>query len=150
MRLTRSIRTSLIFLILLIPSAQFVWKNRQMPQFAYLHDDGVLFVSAKSMAANGYRISSLPENPLQTKFPPLYPFFLSAVWRINPHFPDNLQLATLSSWLLLAIYLALAWACYRRTGVSERRTALLVGALRLNPSIVLLAILPVSALFILC
>jgi hypothetical protein len=70
---TRPVRTILIFLLLLLPSAHFVWKNRQMPQFAYLHDDGVLFVSAKSVAADSYRIASLPEAPYQTKFPPLFP-----------------------------------------------------------------------------
>jgi hypothetical protein len=57
-----------------------------MPQFAYLHDDGVLFVSAKNLAAGQFHLPSLVENPSQTKFPILYPLYLSAIWRINPVF----------------------------------------------------------------
>jgi hypothetical protein len=85
----------LVFLVILIPSAQFAWRNRDMPQFGYLHDDSLLFVSAKSLASHGgYRIASLPENPYQIKYPPLFPLLLSLIWRLNPHYPDNLRLAT--------------------------------------------------------
>src|ERR1043166_9103598 len=116
-----------LFLILLIPSAQFAWRNRDMPQFAGLHDDGVLFVSAKSLASGeGYRILSLPEAPAQTKYPVLYPLFLSFVWKLNAKFPDNLQAGTLLSWLLLVVLLALAWRLYRddgRTNRSEEHTS---------------------------
>ena len=55
------LRTAVIFLAILVPSIHFAWTNRDMPQFAYLHDDGILFVSAKSLAHDGYRISSLPK-----------------------------------------------------------------------------------------
>ncbi len=144
------IRTILVFLILLVPSAQFAWRNRQMPQFGYLHDDGLLFVTAKSIAAGSYRIQSLPENLLQTKFPPLYPLYLSVVWRINPHFPDNLKVATLFSWLVLAIYLALAWAYYRRAGLTERRTWLLVALLGVNPYLTLFGSIMFSDVFFTC
>ncbi len=37
----------LFFLLLLIPSAFYAWKNADMPEFGKLHDDGILFVSAK-------------------------------------------------------------------------------------------------------
>src|SRR6266478_6637848 len=117
----RRVAALFVFLIVLIPSAQFVWKNRKMPQFAYLHDDGVLFVSAKSMAANGYRISSLPENPLQTKFPPLYPLYLSIIWRSNPHFPDNLVLATWLSWMVFVAFVGFVWRYTRREALGEIR-----------------------------
>ena len=150
MPVKRRLRALVIFLILLLPSAHFVWKNRHMPQFAYLHDDGILFVSAQSIAANSYRIASLPETPLQTKFPPLYPLYLSAIWRINPHFPSNLELATFSSWLLLAMYLALAWIWYRRSGISETRTWLLVALLGLNPYIIWFGSILFSDIFFSC
>jgi len=83
----RQLRRWLIMLALLIPSAQFAWRCRHMPEFGYLHDDGLFFVSAKSAAAGSYRIESLPEMPAQTKFPPLYPLYLSLIWHLNPHFP---------------------------------------------------------------
>jgi hypothetical protein len=121
-----------------------------MPQFAYLHDDGVLFVSAKSVAADNYRIASLPEAPYQTKFPPLFPVYLSAIWRLNPNFPDNLRLASLFAWIPLAFYLALAWAWYRKNGVQEARTWLLVALLGLNPYIVWFGSLLFSDIFFSC
>jgi hypothetical protein len=131
-------RTLLILLILLLPSAYNAWRDRTMPDLGYLHDDGVLFVSAKSIAtSNGYRIPSLPEQPAQTKFPPLYPLYLSLVWWVNPDFPENLRLATLLSWLALGGTLVLAWRLYRRTGFSEPRTWVLVGLLAVNPYMIL-------------
>ncbi|MSV35726.1 MAG: hypothetical protein EXQ47_09030 [Bryobacterales bacterium] len=133
--MNRRIRTVLIFAVILLPSLHFVWKNRDMPQFDYLHDDGVLFVSAKSLANNTYRIVSLPETPYQTQFPPLYPLYLSTVWRLNPDFPGNLRLASLFNWLALAVYLALAWAFYRQSGMKEGKTWLLVALLAVNPYI---------------
>ena len=101
-------RTLFVFLLLLIPSARYASKNRDMPEFSRLHDDGMLFVSAKSLGeGQGFRIASLPEQPAQTKYPALYPFYLSIVWRLNPHFPDNLNLAAWFCWPLLAVCLGL-------------------------------------------
>ena len=127
-----------VFIVLLIPSAQFAWRSRDMPEFAYLHDDGLLFISAKSLATgNGYRIPSLPENPYQTKFPPLYPWFLSWIWRLNPAFPANLALATLFCWATLAAFLALSWRLFQSDGYSQSRTWILTGLLGLSPYLIL-------------
>lgn len=55
------------------------------------HDDGLYVASARALAENGeYRLPSVPGSPLHTKFPPLYPLLLSAVWRVAPSFPDNI------------------------------------------------------------
>ncbi len=102
------VRAFVLFLFLLLPSAFYAWKNSDMPTFGKLHDDGLLFVSAKSLATGqGFHILSLPERPAQTKYPVLYPLYLSMVWRINPSFPDNLKLATWFSWPLLVLALLL-------------------------------------------
>ncbi len=131
-------RSVFVFLLLLIPSAQFAWQSRDMPQFASLHDDGLFFLSAQSLArGHGYRIPSLPENPDQTKFPPLYPLYLSIAWRINPAFPANLALGSFGSWMALAACLALAWRLYRSDGLSEKRTWILVALLGLSPYMIL-------------
>lgn len=103
----------LLFLLILVPSAQFAWRNRDMPDFSDLHDDGLLFVSAKSLAqGQGYRIASLPERPYQTKYPPFYPWVLSWVWRVNPSFPANLVVCTFLCWLTLALCIGLSFVFY--------------------------------------
>src|SRR6266478_423278 len=60
--------------------------------FGYYHDDSLYLVSAKALAtAQGYRVISLPGNPVQTKSPPAYPFLLSLAWRAYPSFPGNVR-----------------------------------------------------------
>jgi hypothetical protein len=144
-------RSLLIFLVLLVPSGQFAWRNKNLAEFAYLHDDGVLFLSGQSLATgNGYRIPSLPENPAQTKFPPLFPLYLSLIWKLNPHFPDNLRLATVFCWALLVVCVALAWRLYRSDGFGEKRTWLMVGLLAINPYLILFGCSMFSEIFFTC
>jgi len=91
-----------VFVLALAPSAYLAWTYRAMPHLGYYHDDSLYFVSGKSLAAgDGYRISSLPGEPYQTKYPPLYSALLAIVWTIDPSFPSNLPIATLLAWLLL-------------------------------------------------
>jgi len=144
-------RTLIVFLLLLIPSALYLWKNRDMPEFGKFHDDGLLFVSAKSLATGqGFRILSLPEQPAQTKYPILYPLYLSMVWKLNPNFPDNLLLARLFNWILLLGCIALSWVYFRKEGYSEGRTLILVALLGLNPYMILFGTNTFSELFFLC
>ena len=122
-----------------------------MPGFTYLHDDGLFFSSAQSLAAgHGYRIPSLPENPAQTKFPPLYPLYLSMVWRMDPAFPGNLALGSFGSWVALAVCLALAWRLYRSDGFSEKRIWALVASLGLSPYMILFGSTMFSEIFFTC
>jgi len=145
------LRTPIVFLLLLIPSAVFVWKNPDMPEFDKLHDDGLFFVSAKSLATgNGFRILSLPEQPAQTKYPSLYPLYLSLIWRISPNFPDNLALAAWFSWTLLALCLGLVWFFWRSEGWTEPLTWMVVGLLAVNPYIILFGCNMFSEIFFLC
>jgi hypothetical protein len=131
MRFSRAI---IGFLILLLPSAYVAWETRDMPQFSNLHDDGLYLVSAKSLAdGSGYRIESLPDAPAQTKYPPLYPWFLSWVWRLSPSYPDNLRLATLFSWILIPVLLVLCRRLYRNWGFEGRRLWTVLGLVAINP-----------------
>jgi len=71
-------------------------------------DDALYFSSAKALAeGRGYILPSLPGAPAATKYPILYPWLLSWVWRANPNFPANLPLAFALnySFLLAAILL---------------------------------------------
>ncbi len=123
--------------LLLIPSAAFLWRNSDLPQFGDIHDDSIYYVSAKSLAEGHYQIESLPGQPAQTKYPPLYPLLLSVAWRINPEFPQNLPIAAWLSWLAFPVMLALLAALYPRMGISGWRLWLLLILLALNPYIIL-------------
>jgi hypothetical protein len=141
----------LAFIVLLIPSAQFAWRNSDMPDFGRLHDDAMMFVTAQSIAhGQGYRIPSLPENPYQTKYPPLFPAYLSLAWILNPSFPGNLATATVLIWPWLVVFLALAWALYRQEGLPPARALLLTAALGLSPYMVLFGSLMLSEVFFTC
>lgn len=144
-------RSLLIFLLLLLPSARFVWHNRDMPEFGYLHDDGLQYLTARSVAGgNGYRIQSLPENPAETKFPPLHTLYLSIVWRLNPNFPSNLYQASIFCWSVLAALLGLSWLYYRRVGLPLWRVYVLGALLALNPYLILFGVTPFSEIFFTC
>ncbi|HTB13889.1 MAG TPA: hypothetical protein VK752_20080 [Bryobacteraceae bacterium] len=144
-------RALLVFLLLLIPSGFYLWNNLDMPEFGKFHDDGLLMVSAKSLATgHGFRIISLPEQPAQTKYPILYPLYLSIVWKLNPNFPENLSLARLLNWALLIACLALSWLYLRKEGFSEGRTMFLVALLGLNPFMILFGTNAFSEVFFTC
>src|SRR5215469_13734567 len=77
-----------------------------MPQLGRHHDDTIYLASAKSLAeGHGYRIASLPREPLQTKYPPVLPLLLAPLWKLAPGFPEHLHLATLFAWLTIVPYL---------------------------------------------
>ncbi len=124
----------LLLLALLFPATRFLYLNREMPSFGRAHDDGLFFVSAKGLAeGRGYRILSLPGAPPQTKYPVLYPLYLSLIWRINPNFPDNLHLAALFCWMPLMAALVLAFFYYRLARWPEPRLWVTFALLALNP-----------------
>src|SRR5258708_25766061 len=117
-----------VFVLALAPSVYLAWTYRAMPHLGYYHDDSIYLVSGKSLATGqGYRISSLPGEPYQTKYPPLYSALLAIVWRIDPNFPSNLPIATLLAWLLLPAYLSVGWRLLRAFCLSWREVWPVVG-----------------------
>ena len=100
-----------ILLVALIPSLRLLLEFRDQTYLGIIHDDSVYWITARSISASGdYRIESLPEQPFQTKYPPLYPLFLSAIWKADSRFPGNLTLALTAQWLLLPVMLCTLWA----------------------------------------
>jgi hypothetical protein len=82
------------------------------PGYGLFHDDGIYLVTAKSLAeGTGYRIVSLPSPISQNKYPPVFPVLLAAVWKIFPHFPQNMlalkfvPLLSMLCWLWLTYIL---------------------------------------------
>jgi len=100
----------LLLLLLCLPSLAFVCTFRDIPHFGVLQDDSLYFAGAKTIAnGSGYKILSLPAEPYQTKYPPLYPLYLSLAWLANPSFPSNLTIALALSWLSLPVILLLLY-----------------------------------------
>jgi len=124
----------LFLLMSLAPSAVFLWQHSDLPRFGDLHDDSIYYVSAKSLAdGGGYRVESLPGEPSQTKYPPLYPVLLSLAWHISPQFPSNLPIAAWLSWLALpAIMIQLLWV-FPRLGIVDWRAWMLLLLIAVNP-----------------
>jgi hypothetical protein len=128
------LRTAFVFAALLAPSAWLAWNFRDMPQLGTRHDDALYWVCAKALAeGRGYRILSLPGEPHQTKYPPLYPWLLSAIWRLDPDFPANLRWAALAAWLPLPLWLWLSRRFFLRCGFSSGAAWLLTALVALNP-----------------
>lgn len=99
-------------------------------RFGAYYDDGQYVVAAKALATGrGYRIISLPSEQPQTLIPPLYPFLLSLVWRIDPHFPQNLTGMMLLSLTMMLTFLYLAYLYLFKNGYATRWQALIVVAL---------------------
>jgi hypothetical protein len=123
-----------VFIAAVAPSAYLAWTLRSMPHLGFYHDDSIYWVSGRSLAmGDGYRIQSLPGQPYQTKYPPLYPALLAAIWKMDPQFPANLPLATLFSWLLLPAFLAALWYLLRQYGFSLRERYILMLIAALSP-----------------
>jgi hypothetical protein len=123
-----------ILVLLCLPSLLFVCQNRDVPHFGILQDDGVYLIDAKALAqGDGYRILSLPAQPFDTRYPPLYPLYLSIAWRIIPAFPASLSVAIMLSWLSLPLVLIFAYLWCRRHSFPVPITWLVVGLFALNP-----------------
>jgi hypothetical protein len=83
---------------------------RPADRFGFYHDDTLYFSSAQALAeGRGYIIPSLPGQPRQSKYPVLYSWLLSWVWRWNPSFPANLGAAVGLSALFACGYLVAAY-----------------------------------------
>ena len=103
--------------------------------FGQFQDDSIYFSTAKALAdGQGYTLISFPGNPPETKYPIVYPWLLSFVWKMNPNFPDNLISAIrltefFGAWSLLAGFLLLRML----PGVGDPAALWLTAALALQP-----------------
>ncbi len=131
--------------------AKPVWDAREQWQFGEGRDDAIYMVTAKSLASGGgYRQEHLPGHPYLTKYPPLFPLFMSMAWRMEPHFPRTLQTASMLQAGLLPVYLALLLLVLRQLGFSWRRTLLIAGLTFVTFGFVLLAVTLYSELLFGC
>ena len=125
---------ALVLLALSLPTLLFVWINRDVPHFGVLQDDGMYLIDGKALAEGaGYRILSLPAQPYDTRYPPLYPLYLSLAWLAAPSYPATLAVAVILSWVCLPVVLLLGyWWCVGQR-LSVPITWLTLGLFALNP-----------------
>ena len=129
-----------LFALALVPSALLAWEWRAMPQLGLHHDDGIYLVTGKSLAeGHGLRIESLPWQPFQTKYPPLFPALIAAIWKFGPPFPENLKLATLAAWCMLPVSLFAVRKLFQRFGFEKWELSLLTLAVGMHPLMCLLS-----------
>ena len=109
--------------------------------FGLSQDDTLYFSSAKAIAeGHGYILPSVPGTPPATKYPILYPWILSWVWRFNPSFPANLSSAIVVNLGFGAAYLIAAFAFLRRLRVFSDTAALALTAVcAVNPRVLFLS-----------
>ena len=110
------------------------------PAAGTFHDDGVYLVTAKALAeGQGYRIISLPGDPAQTKYPILFPWLVSLVWRLDPSFPANLPWLRLIPLLATLAWLSLSWPLLRRLGASRTQASAIVMLTAISPWVAFLS-----------
>lgn len=68
----------LLVLAAMAPTLWFVFQARGVPHLGHFHDDGVYLGTAASIAeGKGPRVESLPGEPFQVRYPPLFPLYLT-------------------------------------------------------------------------
>jgi hypothetical protein len=114
-------------------------RSRPVESFGRYHDDTLYFSSAKALAAGrGYTMPSVPGAEgaavAQTKYPVLYPWLLSWVWKWRPEFPQNLVAAVWLSRLFACWFLIVAFEVLRRLkGVGDWAALGIVALCALQP-----------------
>jgi hypothetical protein len=109
--------------------------------FGYYHDDALYFSSGQALAqGRGYTIPSLPGTPRQTKYPVLYPWLLSWIWKWEPSFPANLAPAV---WMTAAFgcgsLIAAFWLLRRLNGIGDWPALLMVSLCAFQPHFLVLS-----------
>jgi hypothetical protein len=115
---------------------------RSPVSLGFFGDDATYATTAKALAeGRGYRHLSIPGEPLQTKYPPLYPAALSLVIRSLPDREGGQDLLADFRWLLVPTALAGAGALvlsalywHRILGASGRMTIAVAALAALSPA----------------
>lgn len=121
--------------------------------FGQMEDDSMYFSSAREIArGHGYVMLSVPGAPPATKYPVLYPWLLSWVWRLNPNFPANLGWAVAMNAGFVVLFLIAAFAFLRKLkGISQTAALIITAFCAVHPLVLgfsakLLSDLPFAAL----
>ncbi|MCX6585043.1 MAG: hypothetical protein NTX13_00495 [Acidobacteria bacterium] len=117
-----------LLLFALIPSAWFAVAAWELPQLGAHGEDGAYYNAALALSeGRGYRATSVPGEPLLTRFPPGLPALLAP-------FAQSRALLSLLLWMLAPCALGLLYSWGRQQGLDLTTAALVclpVGAFRL-------------------
>src|SRR5262249_48439750 len=103
--------------------------------FGAYHDDALYFSFGQALAqGRGHIMPSLPGAPRQTKYPVLYPWLLSWIWKWGPSFPRNLapaveMTAIFGCWSLITAFQLLR----KLNGIGDWPASLLVSLCAFQP-----------------
>ena len=137
----RGVLLWLCFTLILILYVASILRLHSTNFFGLTQDDTIYFSSAKSLAAgNGYILPSFPGKPAATKYPMLYPWILSWVWRWNPSFPSNVSEAVGVNIVFGVCFLTLAYIFLRAwKGINDVEALFLTAFCALHPLVILYA-----------
>jgi len=111
------------------------WLSLSTGDFGANHDDGIYAVTARSLATTGeYRITSLPGEPFQRKYPVVFPAILAVVWCIAGDFPANIVWLKGVSLFAGAVFLCLTYGLLRAVGASGWTAAVIAGVCAVLPA----------------
>jgi hypothetical protein len=109
--------------------------------FGQMEDDSLYFSSAREIArGHGYIMPSIPGAPPATKYPILYPWMLSWVWRLNPRFPENLSWAVALNAGFGVLYVTASFVFLRRLkGLNDAAALILTSFCAIHPVVLVLS-----------
>jgi hypothetical protein len=130
MKASRTVLSWLGLACILIGYIAFVARMHPINLFGLQQDDSIYFSSAKALAeGKGYILPSVPGNPpAANKFPILYPWMLSWVWRWNPSFPLNVNDGVALTVAFGLIYITFVFIFFHRSLKMGDAEALLLTA----------------------
>lgn len=107
-----------LLLFSLLPSLWLALAARELPQLGLWQEDSIHYNAGRSLAeGRGYRLTSLPGEPVLTRFPPLFPAYLAP-------FINNRSVLGVAIWVLAPCALALLFFWCRLHGVPQLTAAL--------------------------
>ncbi|MEK6769705.1 MAG: hypothetical protein AABY85_12045 [Gemmatimonadota bacterium] len=115
------------------------------------YDDGIYLALGRSLAeGHGYRLLYLPGAPAAVHYPPLYPFFLAALWKIGPAFPAGVTLMRVANAVLMGLFAFVVSASLgeRVTGRSWLGALLIAATATAIPLVATAAVLFAEPLFL--
>jgi hypothetical protein len=110
--------------------------------FGLSEDDSIYMSSARALAdGHGYVLESVPGSPPATKYPVLYSWLLSWVWRWQPTFPANLKVALELNVFFGFVYVFAAFFFLRSfKSLTDLERVLLVAFCGLHPVVIFHAV----------